>query len=256
MLESCVQIFHNASSLREAAVSFQVNCSNCPQLAAQLESGFRDKLERAREPLVQDRYYNLYGRRIVASYREAAVASLGPAFFSAARHHGAPVAVAGRSAQLPSWWEFVQWLLDTGSRATRQLDEHWRPVRHNPNIQNMLQFFIKSGLKFWFSTPPTYGISEYWSVLCSDYCEVCVFSYNYIIHFENLEEEERYLSNLIDSKDVLKLRKENVYPKKHSSKDLLKKYFSLLEKQDVLKLYDLYEEDFLMFGYDINEYLS
>ena len=51
---------------------------------------------------MQDRYYNLYGRRIVASYREAAVASLGPAFFSAARHHGAPVAVAGRSAQLPS----------------------------------------------------------------------------------------------------------------------------------------------------------
>ena len=47
-----------------------------------------------------------------------------------------------------------------------------------------------------------------------------------------------------------------MYPKKHSSKDILKKYFSLLEKQDVLKLYDLYKEDFLMFGYDINEYLN
>ena len=135
-----------------------MNCSNCPQLAAaQLETGFRDKLERAREPLVQDRYYNLYGRRIVASYREAAVASLGPAFFSAARHHGAPVAVAGRSAQLPSWWEFVQWLLDTASRATRELDEHWRPVRHTPTFR--ICFILIMG----FYTPPTYSIPEYWS---------------------------------------------------------------------------------------------
>ena len=108
-----------------------------------------------------------------------------------------------------------------------------------------------------FFTPPYIQPTAFLNIgLHSDYCEVCVFSYNYIIHFENLEEEERYLSNLIDSKDVLKLRKENVYPKKHSSKDILKKYFSLLEKQDVLKLYDLYKEDFLMFGYDINEYLN
>ena len=106
---------------------------------------------------MQDRYYNLYGRRIVASYREAAVASLGPAFFSAARHHGAPVAVAGRSAQLPSWWEFVQWLLDTASRATRELDEHWRPVRHTPTFR--ICFILIMG----FYTPPTYSIPEYWS---------------------------------------------------------------------------------------------
>ena len=199
---------------------------------------------------MQDRYYNLYGRRIVASYREAAVASLGPAFFSAARHHGAPVAVAGRSAQLPSWWEFVQWLLDTASLGTRELDEHWRPVRHTPTFR--ICFILIMG----FYKPPYIQPTSFLNIgLHSDYCEVCVFSYNYIIHFENLEEEERYLSNLIDSKDVLKLRKENVYPKKHSSKDILKKYFSLLEKQDVLKLYDLYKEDFLMFGYDINEYL-
>ena len=109
---------------------------------------------------MQDRYYNLYGRRIVASYREAAVASLGPAFFSAARHHGAPVAVAGRSAQLPSWWEFVQWLLDTASLGTRELDEHWRPVRHTPTFR--ICFILIMGFLH-TSIHPTYSIPEYWS---------------------------------------------------------------------------------------------
>ena len=97
-----------------------------------LLSAFRDKLERigARSSLVQDRYYNLYGRKIVEKYREKAIQKFGPDFFSVANNFGSPVKVENRTTGvLPSWWEFVQWITDA-DQTKHDMDEHWRPVRN------------------------------------------------------------------------------------------------------------------------------
>ena len=83
--------------------------------------------------LTQDRYYNLYGRQIVRRYRPAAIEKFGQEYFSASSHYGAPVYVEGRTEELPSWWEFVQWIIDT-AHDVRDLDEHWRPIRDNFNL--------------------------------------------------------------------------------------------------------------------------
>ena len=82
--------------------------------------------------LSQDRYYNLYGRKIVSRYRAAAIEKFGQDYFSADNNYGAPVHVEGRREELPSWWEFVQWIIDTADSG-RDLDEHWRPIRDNFN---------------------------------------------------------------------------------------------------------------------------
>lgn len=92
----------------------------------------RDKLERIGEhsSLVQDRYYNLYGRKIVGRYRERAIQKFGSDYFSEVNNFGSPVKVENRtSGDLPSWWEFVRWIIDQ-DQTKHDMDEHWRPVRN------------------------------------------------------------------------------------------------------------------------------
>ena len=60
----------------------------------------------------QDNYYIKYGRKIVSQYRAAAIQRFGADFFSEKNNFGSPVGpVEARRAELPSWWEFVQWIL-------------------------------------------------------------------------------------------------------------------------------------------------
>ena len=179
-----------------------------------LVSAFRDKLERVGNGgLVQEMYYNLYGRNIVEKYREAATRRFGQEFFSKENNFGAPFPVEKkhqRTKDLPSWWEFVQWILDSSDHPER-FDEHWRPA--------------------------------------SDFCSVCAIPYNYILHFENLEREEKYFVEELGASDSIKPRWENRNDKGIPKEDIVNKYFSLLDEKDVSRLYELYKNDFLMFGY-------
>ena len=81
----------------------------------------------------------------------------------------------------------------------------------------------------------------------SDYCHICIIPYNYIIHFENLEEEEKMLVERLEAVEIIKPRRENVNTNK--SPDILSKYFSLLDQTDIDRLYSLYEADFELFNY-------
>ena len=71
--------------------------------------------------------------------------------------------------------------------------------------------------------------------------------YNYILHFENLEEEERMLVDRLEAGQIIKPRRENVNNNK--SPDIFTKYFSQLDETDIDQLYRLYETDFEIFNY-------
>ena len=176
-----------------------------------LVSAFRDKLERLgkkSERLQNDHYYNMYGKYIVEKHREAAIRRFGQEFFSKENNFGAPFPVEKRTKDLPSWWEFVQWIL-----TPERWDEHWRPA--------------------------------------SDFCSVCAIPYNYILHFENIEQEQMFFVEELEASDLIKPRWENKYDKGIPKEDIVNKYFSLLDPEDVARLYELYKDDFLMFGYQI-----
>ena len=70
-------------------------------------------------------YYKRHGRAIVAKYREEAKRRFGEEFFSAANNFGSPIknTVGKRTEQLPTFWEFVQYVKEKPSG-----DEHWTPV--------------------------------------------------------------------------------------------------------------------------------
>ncbi len=92
-----------------------------------LVSAFRDKIERFKNTSIdQTWYYHKYGRSIVSRYRANAIAHLGRDFFSKENNYGAPVKVNGnRTAALPSFWEFVQYVKVS---KPQNMDEHWRPT--------------------------------------------------------------------------------------------------------------------------------
>ena len=83
----------------------------------------------------------------------------------------------------------------------------------------------------------------------SEYCELCLLPYNFILHFENLAEEEKYIIQVLGAESVIFPRWENVNDN-HGDENLVDKYFSMLDQEDIDKLYHIYKEDFEMLGYE------
>lgn len=179
-----------------------------------LVSAFRDKLEQCHGlqncTMENNWYFNQYGKNMVSQYRQQAVKKFGKDFFEEKNNFGAPLPVmrSWRSSSLPSWWEFVQYVLHL---SPSRYDEHWKPA--------------------------------------SLYCSVCSFHYNYILHFENIKVEEKFFAEALTASDLIKPRWENRNDKGLAKEELLGMYFNMLDDQDITALYEIYKDDFKMFGY-------
>ena len=100
----------------------------------------------------------------------------------------------------------------------------------------------------------------------SDKCQHCAISYDVIGRMETFEEDLKYivlklgLENLLPIETITTLRKNRSDQKKSlKHKDRTKKsleYFSELEKSQIKELYNIYQIDFEMFGYDASDYLT
>ena len=131
-----------------------------------LVSAFRDKLEMFRSKSKgQDYFYRKHGAKIVAKYRAAALDKFGESFFNKSNNYGTPVMPARnkRTANMPSFWEFVQYVKDT--RPVEAMDEHWCPV--------------------------------------SVFCSPCQIRYDYVVKFESLAEEGPFINSVLSPKNVL-----------------------------------------------------
>eukprot|EP00092_Neocalanus_flemingeri_P032094 GFUD01034882.1.p1 GENE.GFUD01034882.1~~GFUD01034882.1.p1 ORF type:complete len:436 (-),score=99.92 GFUD01034882.1:116-1423(-) len=179
-----------------------------------LVSAYRDKLERCHAynncASDSDWYYKTYGKKIVKKYRKGAELRFGPDYFSKENNFGSPIPLLSswRSRSLPSWWEFVQYILHTSPSS---YDEHWKPA--------------------------------------SLYCSVCSFPYNYILHFENIQQEEKFFAQEMSASDLIHPRWENRNDEGLAKEEILGKYFNMLDDKDITALYKIYEDDFKMFGY-------
>jgi len=179
-----------------------------------LVSAYRDKIERCHGPdnttLKGEWYYKTYGKKIVSKYRNGAIQRFGPEYFSEDNNFGSPLPISSgwRSSSLPSWWEFVQYILHT--QPTRY-DEHWKPF--------------------------------------SIYCAVCSFPYTHILHFENIQTEEKFFAEEMTASDLVHPRWENRNDEGLAKEDILNKYFSILDDDEIQDLYKIYEDDFRFFGY-------
>ena len=177
-------------------------------------------------------YYQNVGRAIVRKYREAAVEHLGLDFFSEANNYGAPLPVSSgyRSAELPCFWEVARYVADAGAT--------WRKLRANSRINSQPHVdphFLPVG----------------------KYCDVCAGTgYTHVLRFEDLRREWPHLARAVAAgaganSTEQQLEMANANPHSGlSDEQLTQLYFRQLSEQDVRDLFEFYEMDFKLFGYE------
>ena len=177
-----------------------------------LVSAFRDKLERS-----DLYYYKKHGQKIVAKYRHLFIDKFGEEYLSKVNNYGAPIPVQ---------------------------DGHYKMNRSSllPTFWEFVQY-VKD-------TDPE-SMDEHWKPMHL-FCPICDVDFGYILKFENVATEGKYLMNILSpsAKQNL-LDKVNVnHPKKINEMDLVAIYFNLLSESDIEALFKIYEFDFKMFDYE------
>ena len=81
------------------------------------------------------------------------------------------------------------------------------------------------------------------------FCSICNVDFNYIIHYENLEEEEKYFVEDLNATDLIKSKWENSNKINITNGEVVGEYFKLLTDKEIKKLYKIYKDDFLLFNY-------
>lgn len=127
-----------------------------------------------------------------------------------------------------------------------------------PNFRQFCEFVISSGPDFSLSK---YSVVSHWLPYFYS-CSPCgvKFSPNLIIKMETiLKDTLCYLNSIpsIEWDDVTKLHHVNQSPHGHTSDpNILKRYFSTVTKEMLIRLYERYQPDFDLYDYDLNNYLS
>ncbi len=128
-------------------------------------------------------------------------------------NYGAPLPVERfpRVPQLPTFWEFVQYVLHSDNSR----NEHWSPIHTQ--------------------------------------CPVCSARFDNVVHFENLRHEEAELERALGLDGELEeggFKHLNANSVGRSEENVTKTYFDTLDDEDIVALYEMYEWDFKMFGYE------
>ncbi|XP_023332202.1 carbohydrate sulfotransferase 14 [Eurytemora carolleeae] len=96
-------------------------------------------------------------------------------------------------------------------------------------------------------------MDDHWMPI-SDLCSFCRkgLNYNVIIKYENMAAEERYLLNRLNVEDLIIPQWENRYPGQPIDQHIRDAYFNLLNEEEINDLFQLYEMDFHLFGYEMD----
>jgi len=184
---------------------------------SRLISAYRDKIERSHEMkpnssevnIEKDWYFKKYGKEIIKRYRKKYLEKFGFETLTEKNNFGSPFPTSQRSAELPTFWEFVQYLNSFSKYST--MDPHWRPI----NV----------------------------------YCTPCSFHYNFILKFENIAEEQVHFTNYLGNGERFQEIWGNSNHGKVSDTEITDKYFRVLSDSEIWGLVKIYRLDFQMFNY-------
>ncbi|KAM6960331.1 carbohydrate sulfotransferase 12-like [Tautogolabrus adspersus] len=155
-----------------------------------LISAYRDKFQRHNQY-----YYHYFARYILRVY---------------GNNTNPPQTVeeAFASGTLPSFYNFIQYLVDPGTESTEPFEPHWRQMHR--------------------------------------LCHPCLIQYDFVGHQESLQEDAKQLLSILKLEDAIKFPPS--YENMTASTSVLD-WFRTVPLEDRRKLYQLYEADFMLFGY-------
>ena len=95
-------------------------------------------------------------------------------------------------------------------------------------------------------------MDEHWKPVIT-LCSVCAegMKFDFVIKFENLAEEERYLTERLGITTLVKQRWENKNLAGNMTQEIKDMYFNMLSEEEIWQLYTMYQMDFDMFGYEL-----
>ncbi|CAL4065148.1 unnamed protein product, partial [Meganyctiphanes norvegica] len=85
-------------------------------------------------------------------------------------------------------------------------------------------------------------------------CGVCSYDYQMVVKLETMQDDEQFLFQIANLKELQNVHEWRNVKGKKSSSAVVPDYFKSLTKTQVQLLYEVYELDFVMFGYDIKDY--
>ena len=96
-------------------------------------------------------------------------------------------------------------------------------------------------------------MDEHWKPII-DLCSACAhgMQFDFVIKFENLAEEERYMIERLEIAKIVIERWENKNQAGNMTEEIRAKYFSMLSEDEILQLYLFYQMDFQLFGYELD----
>lgn len=113
----------------------------------------------------------------------------------------------------------------------------------NVSFREFVQYLINEGLD-------QNNSNEHWKPIF-ELCHPCRLNYTFIGRYEKFEEDSQILLQMIGAPSVQ-------FPRTRSSgtSGILKYYYQQLSLTEIEKLYRLYEYDFKLFGYDLENILG
>ncbi|XP_022814751.1 carbohydrate sulfotransferase 11 isoform X2 [Spodoptera litura] len=120
-----------------------------------------------------------------------------------------------RTEKYPVFEEFVSYVLDE-AKAKRSLDMHWTPY--------------------------------------TTFCTPCKFNFDVILKFETLDEDQKFLIQLAHLQDIVKPEWKNSGKGNTATVHIISNLYARLNRRQLDGLYDLYKDDFRLFGYSIDSY--
>lgn len=92
--------------------------------------------------------------------------------------------------------------------------------------------------------------NEHWTPI-HQLCHPCTLNYSFIGKYEKLEEDSKIVLNMIGAPSI-------TFPRSRPSQtfERLKHYLQQLSMDDIIKLYRVYEVDFKLFGYNLENILG
>ena len=135
------------------------------------------------------------------------------------------------------------------------INKNFRHLRHNESKRNEKDngnATFEDFVNFLLFLDITKGDRHFLSFISS--CHVCDAQYDYVIKMETFESDIEYLKHKLN---LSAHHQKVVFPKEKykTNDDITKKTFEDIPKNHALKLYEKYQKDFEMFGYEKPEWL-
>lgn len=112
-------------------------------------------------------------------------------------------------------------------------------------INYVIQTFNDNGAK---------GLDEHWRIIHS-LCNPCTMKYNFVGKMETLVEDAEQVLKEVGADKLVQFPSNATDKYQVKINELMKKYYSSMPAEVITQLYEIYEDDFVSFGYDLPSYV-